>query len=58
MRYLVLSDIHANLDALEAVLEAAAADGYDAVVVLGDLVGYGADPNASWSASGRCPRSP
>ena len=46
MRYLVLSDIHANLEALEAVLEAAAADRYDAVAVLGDLVGYGADPNA------------
>ena len=44
MRYLVLSDIHANLEALEAVLEAGAAT--DAVLVLGDLVGYGADPNA------------
>jgi diadenosine tetraphosphatase ApaH/serine/threonine PP2A family protein phosphatase len=44
MRYLVLSDIHANLEALEAVLTAGAdADG---VLVLGDLVGYGADPNA------------
>jgi len=45
VRYLVLSDIHANLDALDAVLESAAADGYDAVAVLGDLVGYGAEPN-------------
>lgn len=44
MRYLILSDIHANLDALEAVLETA--DGWDRVLVLGDLVGYGADPNA------------
>jgi diadenosine tetraphosphatase ApaH/serine/threonine PP2A family protein phosphatase len=45
MRYLVLSDIHANLEALEAVL--AESDGaYDGVLVLGDLVGYGADPNA------------
>jgi diadenosine tetraphosphatase ApaH/serine/threonine PP2A family protein phosphatase len=44
MRYLVLSDIHANLEALDAVLEAGA--GTDAVLVLGDLVGYGADPNA------------
>jgi predicted phosphodiesterase len=44
MRYLVLSDIHANIDALEAVL-AAAADGYDRTLVLGDLVGYGAEPN-------------
>jgi predicted phosphodiesterase len=45
VRYLVLSDIHANFEALEAVLETATADGYEAVVVLGDLVGYGADPN-------------
>ncbi|HVB38117.1 MAG TPA: metallophosphoesterase family protein [Vicinamibacterales bacterium] len=46
MRYLVLSDIHANLQALDAVLADARAVGYDRVVVLGDLVGYGADPNA------------
>lgn len=46
MRYLALSDVHSNLEALEAVLKAAAAHNYDAVVVLGDLVGYGADPNA------------
>jgi predicted phosphodiesterase len=46
MRYLVLSDIHANIDALDAVLSAAAAEGYDDVLVLGDLVGYGAEPNA------------
>lgn len=45
MRYIVLSDIHANIDALEAVLEAAPPRGYDGVVVLGDLVGYGAEPN-------------
>ena len=44
MRYLVLSDIHANLEALESTL--AAAGECDAVLVLGDLVGYGADPNA------------
>jgi diadenosine tetraphosphatase ApaH/serine/threonine PP2A family protein phosphatase len=44
MRYLILSDIHANLEALEASL--AAAGETDAVLVLGDLVGYGADPNA------------
>src|SRR6478609_5448795 len=44
MRYLVLSDIHANLEALEAVLAEAA--GFDRALVLGDVVGYGADPNA------------
>ena len=43
MRYLVLSDIHANLEALDATL--AAAGPHDHVLVLGDLVGYGADPN-------------
>src|SRR5918996_2176521 len=46
MRYLVLSDIHANMEAFDAVLVAAKAIGYDHVLVLGDLVGYGADPNA------------
>src|SRR5262245_11656511 len=45
MRYLILSDIHSNLEALEAVL-AASARQYDAVLMLGDVVGYGADPNA------------
>ena len=44
MKYLVISDIHANLEALDAVL--AAAGPYDHALVLGDLVGYGADPNA------------
>ncbi len=44
MRYLILSDIHANIDAFEAVL--AHAEGrWDRVLVLGDLVGYGAEPN-------------
>jgi predicted phosphodiesterase len=45
MRYLVLTDLHANRHALEAVLEAAPPASYDRVLVLGDLVGYGADPN-------------
>jgi predicted phosphodiesterase len=45
VRYLILSDIHANIDALDAVLEAAA-EQWDQVIVLGDLVGYGAEPNA------------
>ena len=44
MRYLILSDIHANLEALDATLSAAGE--WDAALVLGDLVGYGADPNA------------
>jgi predicted phosphodiesterase len=45
MRYLVLSDLHANLQALEAVLLEAPPAAFDRVLVLGDLVGYGADPN-------------
>lgn len=45
MRLLILSDIHANIDALDAVLGAAPAGTWDRVVVLGDLVGYGAEPN-------------
>ena len=46
MRYLILSDIHSNLEALEAVLAAAPTGSFDRSIVLGDLVGYGADPNA------------
>jgi diadenosine tetraphosphatase ApaH/serine/threonine PP2A family protein phosphatase len=46
VRYLILSDIHANIDAFEAVLAAAPVDTWDRVLVLGDLVGYGAEPNA------------
>lgn len=44
MRLGVLSDIHANLPALEAALEALRAEGVDEVLVLGDLVGYGPHP--------------
>src|ERR1700676_4011569 len=43
MRALILSDIHANLEALNAVL--AAAGEWDALWNLGDMVGYGASPN-------------
>lgn len=46
MRYLVISDIHANLEAFETVMAAAQPLNYDKLLVLGDLVGYGADPNA------------
>ena len=46
MRYLVISDIHANLEAFETVMAEAKTIGYDKVLLLGDLVGYGADPNA------------
>jgi predicted phosphodiesterase len=43
MRILVISDIHANLAAFEAVL--ADAGKVDAVISLGDIIGYGPDPN-------------
>jgi diadenosine tetraphosphatase ApaH/serine/threonine PP2A family protein phosphatase len=46
MRYLVISDIHANLEAYEAVMAEAKSLGWEKALVLGDLVGYGADPNA------------
>lgn len=46
MRYALLSDVHGNLPALEAVLRAIdARDGVDAVFHLGDLVGYGPWPD-------------
>jgi diadenosine tetraphosphatase ApaH/serine/threonine PP2A family protein phosphatase len=45
LRVAVISDIHANLHALEAVLEAIDADPPDAVWCLGDLAGYGPRPN-------------
>ena len=46
MRYIVLTDIHANLEALDACLADGASHGFDSALVLGDLVGYGPDPNA------------
>lgn len=45
MRYLILSDMHSNWDAFEVVLRRSRRKRFDAVVVLGDLVGYGAAPN-------------
>ena len=49
MRYAVLSDIHSNLEALTAVLDALAAERIDRTLCLGDVVGYGADPAACLS---------
>jgi diadenosine tetraphosphatase ApaH/serine/threonine PP2A family protein phosphatase len=46
MRYLVITDIHGNLEALDACLDDARQHTYDSTLVLGDLVGYGPDPNA------------
>jgi diadenosine tetraphosphatase ApaH/serine/threonine PP2A family protein phosphatase len=45
MRVAVISDIHANLPALEATAEAIEGDGADQIWCLGDVVGYGPHPN-------------
>ncbi|HEY8234874.1 MAG TPA: metallophosphoesterase family protein [Vicinamibacteria bacterium] len=45
MRYLILSDIHSNCEALTAVLAFVKRKHWDKAVVLGDVVGYGANPN-------------
>jgi diadenosine tetraphosphatase ApaH/serine/threonine PP2A family protein phosphatase len=54
--YLILSDLHANREALDAVLEdagEACPAGFAAILCLGDLVGYGADPGytIAWAKS-------
>lgn len=47
MRYAILGDIHSNLEAFQAVLEdIKARGGVDGVWCVGDVVGYGPDPNA------------
>ena len=46
MRYGILSDIHGNLDALEAVLAGLARECVDSYICLGDIVGYGPEPAA------------
>jgi len=45
LRYLIISDIHGNCDALETVLDSVSTESFDEILVLGDLVGYGAGPN-------------
>ncbi len=53
-RLLVISDLHGNWEALDAVLDATAGE-YDSVVCLGDIVGYGANPvECSLWARDRC----
>jgi diadenosine tetraphosphatase ApaH/serine/threonine PP2A family protein phosphatase len=44
MRLALLTDLHANRDAVEACLGKLRRAGYDRMVILGDIVGYGADP--------------
>src|SRR5258708_1879852 len=50
MRVAVVSDIHGNLAALEAVFAALEGERHDELWCLGDLVGYGARPNECCSA--------
>jgi len=45
MKYLILSDIHSNLEALQSVLLEVYSVRFDKYIVLGDFVGYGASPN-------------
>ena len=46
MRIALFGDIHANLEALNAVLEDAKSQGCEQWVCLGDIVGYNANPGA------------
>lgn len=48
LRYAVISDIHANLEALQAVLASIEQKGADKLVVLGDTIGYGPNPRECW----------
>lgn len=45
MRYAIISDIHSNLPAFEAVLEKIDDLGINTIICLGDIVGYNAEPN-------------
>lgn len=45
MKYLILSDLHSNKEALSAVMAQNKRKRFDRILVLGDLVGYGANPN-------------
>ncbi len=46
VRYGIFSDVHGNLEALDAVLATFTEESVDRLVCLGDIVGYGADPRA------------
>lgn len=46
MKYAIIGDIHANLEALKAVLEKCSELGVDSYLCIGDIVGYNADPSA------------
>jgi len=46
LRYAIISDVHSNLEALEAVLGSLGSERIDRYLSTGDIVGYGADPKA------------
>ena len=45
IKWLILSDIHSNMEALNACIDVASKEGYDRLACLGDFVGYGPNPN-------------
>lgn len=45
MKYAIISDIHSNIEALQAVLKAIEQEEVDKILCLGDIVGYGPNPN-------------
>jgi predicted phosphodiesterase len=56
MKIAIISDIHANIEALEAVIGDINQQGIDAIICLGDVVGYGANPNECVAVvSKQCP---
>lgn len=55
MRYLIVSDMHGNSDAFDAVLRRVRRKRLDATLMLGDLVGYGAAPNQVIEAMAKLP---
>ena len=46
MRYIIFSDLHSNLEALKQFEKEISSISFDRLVCLGDIVGYGADPNS------------
>ena len=57
MKYLILSDIHSNVEALRAVLRSVRRKSFHRTIVLGDVVGYGANPNPTIDIVRRLKRS-
>ena len=47
-RFAVISDVHGNLEGLNAVLKEIGRKNVDDIICLGDVVGYGANPEQCW----------